>query len=263
MRHFILGGKGLLGQALYKVLTGLGEECVAFGGRGTDEDASICRLPITSDDIVYFCAWDVGGGKYLYDPNTQLFQIENNTKLLMNVMPQIQQVGARAIFVSSHVASVNQGAYGVTKRLGEIWALALGFPVVRIQNIYGFVKSEKNKNHVITDFILQALDNKEIKMETTGEEVRDFLYVDDAARSLIKIGEIYEAKVHCVWSNSPIKVRYIAETIAKKTGATVSYGQFPGNNYYLPIAGTLEYLKQITPIEEGIERTIALVKENE
>ena len=60
-------------------------------------------------------------------------------------------------------------------------------------------KIEQDKNHVMTDFILSALNNNKIDVKTDGQESRQFIYVDDASYALTKIMESYNTTKELRW----------------------------------------------------------------
>lgn len=57
--------------------------------------------------------------------------------------------------------------------------------VVRIFNTYG-PRMHPNDGRVVSNFIMQALSNKEITMFGTGEQTRSFQYVDDLIEGMVR-----------------------------------------------------------------------------
>ena len=62
----------------------------------------------------------------------------------------------------------------------------LKIKIVRIFNTYGS-KMAKDDGRVVSNFILQALENKDITMYGDGSQTRSFCYVDDLVEGLIKM----------------------------------------------------------------------------
>jgi UDP-glucuronate decarboxylase len=58
--------------------------------------------------------------------------------------------------------------------------------IVRIFNTYG-PKMDKNDGRVVTNFINQALNDKDITLYGDGEQTRSFCYIDDQIDGLIKL----------------------------------------------------------------------------
>src|SRR4051812_14342431 len=103
--NLVIGSEGFVGKPFCTYLEKAGERVVRFDiRRATSEDAREAQLPLDGVDRVYFLAWDVGGAKYLYREDSQFRQLDWNLKLLLNVMPQLQNRGVRFLFVSSQLA---------------------------------------------------------------------------------------------------------------------------------------------------------------
>ena len=58
--------------------------------------------------------------------------------------------------------------------------------IARIFNTYG-PKLGKNDGRVISNFIVQALNNKDITVYGDGSQTRSFCYIDDTVDGLIKL----------------------------------------------------------------------------
>jgi UDP-glucuronate decarboxylase len=58
--------------------------------------------------------------------------------------------------------------------------------IVRIFNTYG-PKMDKNDGRVVSNFIVQALQNQDITIYGDGKQTRSFCYVDDLVEALIKM----------------------------------------------------------------------------
>ena len=80
--------------------------------------------------------------------------------------------------------------YGTLKRIGESITNSLNGVYVKFWNVYG-IEKELKKSHVITDFVIMALKKKKIKMLTSGNESREFLFADDCSEGLFKIMKKY------------------------------------------------------------------------
>ncbi len=257
MRNLILGGNGTLGKALCNYLTEEAkEEAIPFGERGSIEDLRTCSLDLYSIDRVYFLAWDVGGYNYLFSPDTQIRQLEYNTALLSNVMPQLTEIPF--VFVSSQLADNLSIAYGITKKLGEVWTSNLQRPVARLQNIFGGTPSKK-PSHVIGDFILQAIRDGKIKMFTDGQEYRYFTHIDDISRSLHYLMNNRSSGIYNVSSPIATQISTIADIISKYTGCSIEYGSVKGKNYETKKMDEIPVSSKIS-LEEGIKRMVEEAK---
>lgn len=256
--NLVLGAEGFVGKPLCKFLEEKrGEKVVSLDIKSNpDSDCRHAILNLDNIDRVYFLAWDVGGAKYLYREDTQLQQLDWNLKLMLNVIPQIQAKGIPFLFISSQLAEECDSVYGVTKRLGEVWAKLLNSVRVRLWNVYGPLERSSERSHVISDFVFQALETGEIRMLTTGDEKRQFIYIDDVCAAFHKALSERLESVYDVASFEWIRVLDVANMIAKHTGAKVipgtQYGVTPITRMRGKIPG---WLPQVS-LDEGIQRMV-------
>ena len=122
------------------------------------------------------------------------------------------------------MANLSFSPYGSLKAVGEHYARALGGIVVKLWNVYG-VETDKEKSHVITDFIHKANDTKCIDMITDGTESRQFLHAEDCSRCLIALAEQYDAvprdkELH-IASGQWHTILEVAEIIAARFPGTI------------------------------------------
>lgn len=98
-------------------------------------------------------------------------------------------------FVSLHLDT----PYQITKLLGELYcnffANYYGLPVAiaRYFNVYGPGEIPGAYRNVIPNFIWWALHNKPLPITGTGEETRDFTFVEDIVDGTLRLGIIPEA----------------------------------------------------------------------
>jgi len=138
----------------------------------------------------------------------------------------------------------------------------------RIANPYGpRSQMRHNKYSMINWFIRQAMEDRVLKVFGTGEQVRDYIYVDDLADAMIQsavtpgcFGEVFN-----IGSGLGTQFREMVETIVKVVGSgKVEFVPWP--EAYINIE-TGDYVSDITklrkflswapavPLAEGIERT--------
>ena len=141
---------------------------------------------IKKSDFVFFLAFDVGGSRYLKKYQKTYNFLINNLLIMSNVFRLLKKHNKKFIFASSQMSNMDFSPYGTLKRLGEDITRSLNCLYVKFWNVYG-IEKQIEKSHVITDFILMALDKKKINMLTSGSESREFLYADDCSKGLFKI----------------------------------------------------------------------------
>ncbi len=259
----VLGSHGFVGTSFCRYLENIGDTVVPFDMKhAAEEDGRSAQLCLDGIDKVYFLAWEVGGSKYLYRSDTQLSQLDWNLRLMSNVMPQLQAARLPFLFVSSQLAEEYDTVYGVTKRLGEVWTHLLGGVRVRLWNVYGPAEQETERSHVISDFVMQALTTGKITMLTTGQEQRQFIYIDDVAAAFHSALERRLGGVYDVTSFEWVRIVDVAEIIAGYTGATVIPGSKVGSTPITPIRGRVPGWFPAVSIEEGIRRTVEQCKAN-
>lgn len=98
-------------------------------------------------------------------------------------------------FVSLHLDT----PYQITKLLGELYCYFYynyyGLPVgiARYFNVYGPGEIPGRYRNVIPNFIYWALNNQALPITGTGEETRDFTFVEDIVDGTMRIGVVPEA----------------------------------------------------------------------
>lgn len=261
IRNLVLGSEGFIGKSLCEFLEKKGESVVRYDiKRGDHEDARTAVLDFSEIDRVYFLAWDVGGAKYLYKEDAQLGQLDWNLQLLQNVMRQLERAKKPFLFVSTQLAEEYDSVYGVTKRLGEIWTRLLDGVFIRQWNVYGPLEESSIRSHVMSDFVHQAITTGEIRMLTTGEEVRQFIHIDDVCEGWYQALSQDLKGVHDITSFEWVKIIDIAHMIAEATGAIVIPGEKVGSTPLTPISGKIPGWNPKVGLREGIERMVNDIK---
>lgn len=101
----------------------------------------------------------------------------------------------REEFMSMHLST----PYQITKMLGELYCNFFnnhyGFPVVKTRffNSYGPGEIPGQYRNVIPNFIYWAIRGEALPITGTGEETRDFTYVEDLVDGLLRAGYYNEA----------------------------------------------------------------------
>ena len=257
--NLVIGSEGFIGKPFCKYLTSLGEKVIPFDiKRSKKEDGRTYKFNFKKIDRVYFLAWDVGGAKYLYNPDLQLYQLNWNLKLLINIMQQLGKNKTKFLFVSSQLSEECDTVYGVTKRLGEVWTQLLKGVCVRVWNAYGILEPQNIKSHVISDSVYQAVKIGEVKMLTDGGEWRQFTHLDDICKAfhLAMSSRKLNRTVYDVSSFEWVQIKEVAEIICGLTKAKLILGKKRGHTTPAPNRGRLPgWLPSVT-LEEGIKRMV-------
>ena len=261
MKNLVIGSSGFLGKRLCDFLKNIGDEVVEFDIKNKKEqDARTAKLPLDGVDRVFFLAWDVGGSKYLYNQDSQLFQMKWNNDLMNNVFPQLENVPF--VFTSSQLSENIDTVYGSQKRLGEVWTkLTKKGVAVRLWNLYGYNEDFTERSHVVSDFVYQAVNNNKIEMMTQGDEVRQFIHIDDVCEGLIKAFEVNDrSKTYDISSGQWQDLFGVAKIIQEITGCVVVKGDKRGESL---IINNKEYIPEWNPkisIFNGLKKMIKDLK---
>jgi len=196
MKVTILGSSGQIGAYLTEYLRDKGHEVTEFD-IVNGEDQNLTKIPNTKlmhdirlADFVFFLAFDVGGSRYLKKYQHTYDFINNNTRLMANVFQYLSEYRKPFVFASSQMSNMSYSPYGVLKRVGELYTQTLNGLTVKFWNVYG-VENDKEKSHVITDFIRKGFEEGEFEMMTDGTEERQFLYAEDCCEALETIMNCY------------------------------------------------------------------------
>ena len=137
--------------------------------------------------------------------------------------------------------------------------------IIRIFNTYG-PKMHPNDGRVVSNFIVQALQNKDITIYGVGNQTRSFQYVDDLLEGAIRMMGTDESITGPVNIGNPgeFTIKKLAEMILEMTNSKskIVYLPLPEDD---PIQRKpdIRYSKQIlnnwepsVKLEEGLEKTI-------
>ena len=258
MRNLVLGSSGFVGAYLCQYLREKGETVIEYDiVRDPAEDCRTAELPLDNIDRVYFLAWKVGGSKYLNDPKTQREQLEWNQQILSNCLPQLKN--KPFMFVSSQLAENGQTIYGCLKKLGEHWSILNGGVVVKLWNVYGAYENSSVRSHVVADFIHQALSTAEIRMQTTGDEQRQFIYIEDVCNAFYESFNhkgAYDACPANYWTS----ISELADMISCHISCRVVKGNLIGSTLDELNVNQVPNWEPATHIYAGIRQTIDLFK---
>ncbi len=228
-RILVTGGAGFIGSHLCERLLGLGHEvlCVDnfFTGARTNIDAlrgnrsfELIRHDVTFPlyvevDEIYNLACPASPVHYQRDPvqttKTSVHGAINMLGLAKRVKARILQASTSEVYGDPAVhpqpeeywGNVNpigmRACYDEGKRCAETLFFdyhrqhKLRVKVARIFNTYG-PRMHPNDGRVVSNFVIQALQNRPITVYGNGSQSRSFCYVDDMVDGLIRLMESSE-----------------------------------------------------------------------
>ena len=139
--------------------------------------------------------------------------------------------------------------------------------IVRIFNTYG-PRLNKNDGRVISNFIVQALENKPITIYGDGLQTRSFCYVDDLVDGLIKLMASDFVNPVNLGNPNEITILDIAKVIVRMVGSNseIEYKDLPSDDPtrrrpdITRAKNILDWEPKIG-LEEGLEKTIKYFRE--
>jgi len=161
--------------------------------------------------------------------------------------------------------------YQITKLLGELYCNFFfhyyKLPVVRARffNVYGPGEIPGRYRNVIPNFLYWALNKQPLPITGTGEETRDFTYVDDVIQGLLAAGVANEAAGEAVnlASGREVTVAHLAGLINELTGNPAGVRYVPRRSWdnitrrcaSVEKAGRLLGYRPRTEFDAGVRRT--------
>ncbi len=175
-----------------------------------------------------------------------------------------------------NVSSIGpRSVYDEGKRFGEALTMAyvrthnINGRIVRIFNTYG-PNMQRDDGRVVSNFIMQALENKSITIYGNGTQTRSFCYIDDMVSGLIAAMFTDNTKGEVINLGNPDErtILDLAMLVKKLTNSSskIVYEELPKDdplNRKPDITRAkklLSFLPKV-PIEEGLAKTIQYFKE--
>lgn len=162
--------------------------------------------------------------------------------------------------------------YQITKLLGELYCNFFynyySLPVVRVRyfNVYGPGEVPGKYRNVIPNFIYWALHNKALPITGTGEETRDWTFVDDIIDGTLRAGVTSETvgQAFNLASETETRVIDVARTVNDIIGSNngVEYVRRRSWDKIVKRRASIEKARRFlgyepkTEIKEGIQRTV-------
>jgi len=170
---------------------------------------------------------------------------------------------------------------GVNKAAGEYYHLLYNnvFGVrassLRLTNVYGPRQLIKhNRQGFIGWFIRLAIEGREIQVYGDGSQLRDFVYVDDAADAFLRAGAIdaCDGEVFNVGGDQPISHRELVSLLVEIAGSgTVRFVEWPPEKQRIDIGSFYSDSTKFraatgwqpsVSLREGLRRTVAFYRQH-
>ena len=180
----------------------------------------------------------------------------------------------REDFVSLHLDT----PYQINKLVGELYCnyfndyYGLPVAIARYFNVYGPGEVPGKYRNVIPNFIWWAMNRQPLPITGTGEETRDFTFVDDIIDGTLRMGFVKEAVGEAINLASGTETRIIdlANWINELTGNSAGIIFKPRRDWDKAVRrrASIEKAKKIlgyepkTDIKTGLERTYKWILKN-
>ena len=164
--------------------------------------------------------------------------------------------------------------YDESKRFAEaatqayITKYKLNAKIVRIFNTYG-PNMKLDDGRVVTNFIVQALKNKDITVFGKGLQTRSFSYVDDTVNGIMLASSYKKPDIFNIGNDNEITINQLAQTIIDitNTKSKIIYKDLPKDDPLqrkpdLSKSKKLLNYEPVIGLEKGLEKTIEWVKKN-
>jgi GDP-L-fucose synthase len=296
----VTGGAGFLGKPTVRMIEELGGEVEVPRSAEHDlTDAAACGEALAGAEIVLHLAANVGGIGYNRRNPAPLAR--DNLAMGLNVFEACRELEVSKLVAACSVCAYpkhtpvpfseddlwsgypeeSNAPYGLAKKmlivLSDAYRRQYGLDscVPVIANLYGPEDNfDLEDSHVIAAMIhkyvlAEERGDPEVVLWGTGEPSREFLYVDDAARALVLAAEHADtSEPFNVGTGIETRIRDLAETIAAAVGyrgetrwdTSRPDGQ-PVRYLDVSRAADLIGFRAQTPLQEGLERTIASFRE--
>jgi UDP-glucose 4-epimerase len=269
------------------------EEFVHLNVADVREETSMNTL-VQDREVIFNLAGQVSHIDSMRDPYTDL-DINCRAQLSMleacrryNPTVRVVYAGTRQVYgrpdrlpVDEHHLVRPVDINGVNKAAGEYYHL-LYYNVfgvracsLRLTNVYGPRQLIKhNRQGFIGWFIRLAIEGGEIQIFGDGSQLRDFVYVDDAADAFLRAGatDACDGEVFNVGGDQPISHRDLVSLLVETAGAgSVRYVDWPPDKKRIDIGSfysdSTKFRRTVgwTPsvdLAEGFRRTVAFYREH-
>lgn len=300
MRVLVTGGAGFVGSNLVTYLLRAGHEVTVLddlsaGARpswwrkrsgprcieaGIEDETAVRRAARDSEAVVHLAARP-GVADSVARPD---LDFQANVLGTFNAVDAARRAGVRA-FVFASSGAVLAGAtpplredmppaplspYGASKLYGEgITAAAGVYGMVgvslRFANVYG--PDSGHKKSVVTLFMRQALAGKPVVVYGTGEQTRDFLFVEDVCVAIEKALGVTKPGVYHLGMGVETSVNALAEKVARACRTELMIERKPPRpgdavRSFVDLSSARRNLRWTPKLEldEGLARTAAWMR---
>jgi len=256
MRIMVTGGAGFIGSHIADAYLAAGHEVLVLdalwehgGGKRQNvapralfvhmdiRDEAITRIfQEFKPEIVSHHAAQASVAIGSRDP---VYDAQVNVVGLLNVLENSVRNGVKKIIYASSGATFGtperlpmnettpqrpESPYGITKMVGEHYLRfyqqerGLDFTSLRYGNVYGPRQDPNGEAGVIAIFIARFLAKQDVRIDSDGEQTRDYVYVRDVTEANLASLERGSAGLYCIGTNARTSVNEIYRQLCDVTG---------------------------------------------
>ncbi len=306
-RILVTGGAGFLGSHLCERLLKEGHDVVCLDNYFTGQKQNVVHLinhpyfELVRHDVTmpYFVEVDeifnlacpASPIHYQYNPiktvKTSVMGAINMLGLAKRIKAKILQASTSEVYGDPEVHPQQEEYWGHVNPIGERACYDEGkraaetlfvnyhrqngvrIKIIRIFNTYG-PRMHPNDGRVVSNFIVQALQNKDITMYGDGSQTRSFCYVDDLIEGMIRMmntGDEITGPIN-IGNPGEFTILELAEKVIRLTGSEsrIIYLPLPSDDP-MQRQPNIEKAKKLLgwepafELEEGLIKTIDYFKE--
>lgn len=305
-RILVSGGAGFIGSHLCERLLKDGNEVICMDNFFTGDKSNIVHLlhnpyfelvrhdvtvPFLAEvDEIYNLACPASPVHYQYNPiktiKTSVMGAINMLGLAKRVNARILQASTSEVYgdpqvhpqYESYWGNVNpvgiRSCYDEGKRCAETLFMDyhrqhhVAIKIVRIFNTYG-PRMHPQDGRVVSNFIMQALQNKDITIYGEGNQTRSFQYVDDLVEGMIRMMATDKSFIGPLNIGNPneFTILQLAEQVILQTGSQskIKFLPLPQDDPQqrkpdIELAKKSLDWSPTVQLEEGLSKTIAYFK---
>jgi UDP-glucose 4-epimerase len=298
----ILGSNSFIGQHLTKHLSNFNVRVSVFGRtipnmllpnqsffEGDFSDRESLRKSLASQDIIYHfisqtnpaTSWDcpkIEVEKNLL-PTLELIELacQEGVKKICFISSGGTVYGFQSNFLNEESPTAPFSPYGIIKRSIESFLQyaklkhQLYYDIFRVSNVYGEGQDIGKGLGFINTTLENIIQNRPISIYGDGENVRDYIYVQDVAR-LLMISlqkDLTDSGVYNISSNNPISLNNLLMLIKDVVGFDFQVNYLPkrlSDNYKVILDNSkiMQYFSamQLVSLQEGIKITFEKLRKD-
>lgn len=257
MKALVTGGAGFIGSHLIDLLIAEGHEAAVVDNLVTGKlsnvnprarfyEVDICSPQFTSvlkseqPEVVFHQAAQMSVKVSTDDPR---YDAHVNVMGLINVLEACVASRVRKIVFASSGATYGnpdylpmnedhpqrpEAPYGITKMVGEHYLSYysrdhdLRYTALRYGNVYGPRQDAHGEAGVVAIFTNQLLRGDTPTIHWDGEQVRDYVYVEDVARANLAAATVGDDAIFCIGTGRGTSVNEIFNAVCQAVGVVVT-----------------------------------------